>query len=239
MGLDILLVPTLAGYRYLTRFNRTRYSVLHVTGYACVFRSAVVGVVLFAFAYEAALVFNEIFPKFIEILRQLIPPAYLGLERVAAALSLPFGFIVPSILNKFRRFDSFECRRKAAEEAGDQIGLVVDQAIEHRQLVELSFANGKSYIGAPLNGTVGQRSTGDVAIVPIMSGYRDSEMHTLELTTFYMDHLPDGACDRSNVKMRRFRVALPVRDIASARLFDLDVYTKFVQRSGDDLVQTE
>ena len=58
-----------------------------------------------------------------------------------------------------------------------------------------------------------------VAIVPVASGYRDSESRELRIT---INYLP--ALQQSDLEIAEFRVVIPLSEIASARRFDPDVY---------------
>ena len=137
--------------------------------------------------------------------------------------------ILPWILNKLSRFDRFEARQNAAEAAGDQISLIIDQAMLEGRFVELSLANRKSYVGSPVQGTFGHRDAGDVALIPIASGYRDKDSRDLVITTNYAPAIEDQL---SELALDDLKVAFPMRDIVSARLFDQNLYASFLDDSA-------
>ena len=64
----------------------------------------------------------------------------------------------------------------------------------------------------------------DVALVPMLSGYRDSGTRELRITTHYSplfgDPLDPG-------RLPDFRVVVPISEIVSVRPFDLEIYQKF------------
>ena len=136
------------------------------------------------------------------------------------------------ILNRFSRFDRFEARQRAAEAAGDEIGLIIDQAMLEGRFVELSLASGKSYVGSPIQGTFGHRDGGDIALIPIASGYRDNDTRDLVMTTNYAPVIEDQLSDRA---LDDLRVAFPMRDVASARLFDQQLYASFLDARAASL----
>ena len=108
--------------------------------------------------------------------------------------------------------------------AGDQISLIIDQAILQGRFVEISLASGKSYVGSPIQGTFGHRDHGDVAIIPVASGYRHSETRALVITT---NHAP-AINDLVDRNLEILKVAFPMRDIVSARLFDRELYVSIL-----------
>lgn len=221
MGLGLLLVPALAGYLFLNRFNGTRYSLPRETGYHVVFQSAIAGVVLFFIARLLVVIANTYFPAIAKFWNTVVPLDYSG----TAAGTVILAAILPLVLNTFSRFDRFKARQQAAEAAGDQISLIIDQAMLEGRFVELSLANGKSYVGSPIQGTFGHRDGGDVALIPIASGYRDNDSRDLVMTTNYAPAIEDQLSDRA---LDDLKVAFPMRDISSARLFDQELYSTFL-----------
>lgn len=125
MGLGLLLVPALAGYLFLNWFNGTRYSLPRETGYHVVFQSAIAGVVLYFIARLFVVFANTYVPAIAECWKTIVPLDYSG----TAAGTFVLATILPVILNTFSRFDQFNTRHKAAEAAGDQISLIIDQAM--------------------------------------------------------------------------------------------------------------
>ena len=224
MGIGVLWIPALAGYLFLTRFNGTRFTLLRSTGYQFVLRAAVAGIVLYVIATSIAYVGDAMCPVLSSWWTRLFPVEYSG----TVAISFVIGLTAPSVLNRLPYYDKFKAQRNAAFEDGDQIGLLVDQAIQRKEFIELTLSNSKSYVGKPVHGTFGFRDTGDVLVIPIFSGYRHTETQELELTTNYgevilalVEKKPPEA--RRQI-LKRFSVAVPIRDIVSVRIFDLEVY---------------
>ena len=76
----------------------------------------------------------------------------------------------------------------------------------------------------PVQGTFGHRDDGDVAIVPIASGYRHNETQELVITTNYAPTISE----LDSHELRNLKVAFPAREIVSARLFDQAIYMSFL-----------
>ena len=50
MSLGLLLLPAVGGYWFLTNWNYTRYQLERDSGYRLLFRSAIVGILLYCFS---------------------------------------------------------------------------------------------------------------------------------------------------------------------------------------------
>ena len=213
-------MPALAGYLFLNWFNATRYSLPRETGYHVVFRAAIVGVFLFFTARLCVLFANALTPEIGRNWKIIIPLDYSG----TTAITIILAALLPFVLNRFPKYDRLQSQQKAAAAAGDQISLIIDQAILEGRFVEISLTSGKSYVGSPIQGTFGHRDDGDVAIIPVGSGYRHGETHALIITTNYAPTISNLA----DHELKNLKVAFPMRDIVSARLFDRSLYVSFL-----------
>ncbi|MDE0036859.1 MAG: hypothetical protein OXU77_04750 [Gammaproteobacteria bacterium] len=140
-----------------------------------------------------------------------------------AVASVTLGWGLPLAVNPF--VNRLDARRQTALESGDHIGLVVDEAIENAKFIEVSLSSGKCYVGVPLARTFLARGDGDLVLIPIFSGHRDNATRELKLTVNYAPVLRSELS--RNTALEDFRVAVPMREVLSARIFDLDAYAKF------------
>ena len=221
MGLGLLLVPALAGYLFLNSFNGTRYSLPREAGYHVVFQSAIAGVLLFFLARLVVVPANILAPGIAQCWKMIVPLNYSG----TAAATFVLAALLPLILNRLSGLNPLQARQKAAESAGDQISLIIDRAMLEGRFVELSLVSGKSYVGSPIQGTFGHRDGGDVALIPIASGYRDKDSRDLVMTTNYAPAISEQL---SVHELDDLKVAFPMRDVVSARLFDQGLYASFL-----------
>ena len=223
MGLALLLVPALGGYLFLIRFNLTRYRIAQLSGYHIVFQAAGVGVLLFVVARLLALTMNLAWPVIGNAWQTLLPIDYSG----TAVLSAAVGWLSPSLLNGVPGWGRKKSRRMAAEEDGDVIGLVIDQALDQHKLIEVSLKEGKCYIGNPMKSIFGVRGSGDIALFPVASGYRDKKTRDLQISVNYGPVFLDLVDSEESVDLDDFRIAIPVREVVSARIFSPNAYNKF------------
>lgn len=119
-------------------------------------------------------------------------------------------------------------RRKSAGEAGDHIGLVVDEAF-FRSNIAVTLTSGKAYVGVPLARTfIARGEGGDLVLVPFYSGYRDKDTHELTLTVNYAKVLQDKR-KRGELNLPEFRIAMPMSEIVTARPFSRGSYDEFAK----------
>ncbi len=220
----------LCGYWFLTHCNLTKFHSLRESGYHVLFRSAIAGLGFFVLSHLAVqtveLVFpaNRIFPAW----RELIPIEY----SVTLTFTVFFAVVSPVFFNYF--YDEIDTAREVAEKNGDFIELLIKQSIDEDLLVELSLHSGKSYVGYAINSRLATQSKVDVELVPIASGYRKKETLELDITTDYSSVIEIF----DDMDATDFRIAIPMSQIVSARLFDKEVYAHFQKVKSSANVST-
>ena len=113
----------------------------------------------------------------VEFIRKFVVPIGFELESI---LVLVLGWVLPIALNLFSSADFHS--KEEAKNRGDQLFLAVRESLLEVELVELSMANGKVYIGFP----VGMHLNDEyVKIDPYASGYRDLKTKVLKITLKY------------------------------------------------------
>ena len=229
MGLGLLLIPAIGGYWFLTHLHYTRYRAVRDSGYHLLFRSAFVGLVLFGLAYGIVLLLNHLTPQFVSRWDGYVPIPH----SAPAVLSVLLGFLLPIPLNWV--YGAERAAQKAAKSSGDLVELLIAESIADQKLVELSLKSGKSYIGLALeSGIERQQSEPDVALIPMLSGYRDKETRELAITTDY-PLVIERALESWGLNYEDFRIVVPMSEIVSARLFFPEAYELF--REGADGVE--
>lgn len=236
MALGWLLIPALGGYWFLTHCNWTRFNAARASGYHLFFQAAIAGAVLVVVAYVVTWIGFYLCPTGGELWNSFVPFAYSG----TAVLSAILGLSLPPILNCFH--DKEEATRQAALDKGDLIELLLAESTERQVFVELTLRSGKSYIGLALNSGLQAHNESDIALIPLASGYRDPDSQELEITTYYAavidewleeleeeNERPDQPqeTEKRLENLEDFRIVIPMSEIVSARLFDLDVYERF------------
>ena len=130
-----------------------------------------------------------------------------------AVIALAF----PPIVNHFIPAEVAAAWR--APESEGRLGWLLRESLEKGLLVEISMTTRKSYIGFVL----GEDPHGwerDVALLPVLSGYRDLETSRLWITTNY-SVLPDVLPGAS---LENYAVTIAMKDIVSINRFEPEVY---------------
>ena len=221
MSLGLLLLPAVGGYWFLTNWNYTRYQLERDSGYRLLFRSAIVGILLYCFSRAVTLAVDLICPSLTLLWDAHFPEPYTS----EVALSLGLALVVPPLFNL--RCSSLQGARRVATNAGDHIELLIDRAIEERKTIELSLRSRKTYIGAATESGIGAVSDTDVVLIPLLSGYRKEDTLELVVTTNYSEIISNYTGEGSGRTVRELRIVIPLSEVVSARLFDLDVYQAF------------
>ena len=146
LGLGLLLIPALGSYWFLTRFDGTRDRMARATGYQVVIRSAIAGLVLFGIARLVVAIADWARPQVGALWTRILPIADSG----TSALSFVLGMAAAPVFNRLPCFDRGKAQRQLAEEEGNLIELLVQDAIDNRRYAELSLQSGKVYSGLPL-----------------------------------------------------------------------------------------
>ena len=229
MNLGLLLIPALGGYYLLGRSFVSRYWLARQSGYALFFSAAIAGVFLLVVARLLAMLLppDPAWP-IVAWWSNYAPFDYAGTVLISGLLA----GIIPEIVNLVTR--KHDCAKRAARARGDLIECLIQEAIESkgRQIVEVSTKSSKSYIGFAQHSSVTAGSESDIAITPIISGYRDSKTRDLTLTTNYLPVLLNKNLHNEEF-LEHFRVVIPLAEVASARLFDPDAYQLFDHANTD------
>ena len=231
MGLGLFLVPVLGGYLFPTRLHYTRYGVLRKSGYHLFFQSAIAGGVLVVIARLAVVFLNDRFPQIGLLWKSYVPFYYSG----TVALSVLLGFMFPNLANLL--YGKEKAERRAAQESGALIELVISESLDRQKPVELTLKNGKSYIGFALGRKIAAIGESDISLIPIKSGYRDKDTHELVLTTDYISTIRMCLDDDSmipDLRFEDFRIAIPMSEVRSVRIFHPEVYERFQQTPEPD-----
>lgn len=226
-NLVLLIMPLVGGYYFLSRCNLTRFEAYKDTGYRLFLGSALVGIVLLLIAKITVSLFNlDYFAS------EFFIPTGFNLESL---LAMTFGIVLPFFVNSILLvlapfFDTGprELTRRVAKNRGDFLYIRINDAIDMRQLIELTMQNGKVYIGYITK--FGGLDSECVDLVTYASGYRDQKTRDLVITCDYSIFVVKmGKEFFSEIGITPFdlNITLKMSDVATARVFYPDVYTEF------------
>ena len=216
-------MPALSGYVLLGWTYVSRYWFARQSGYSLFFAAAVAGVVLLAVARLIVVLLHLCIPSEIYARwHSYAPFDYSGTVMVGTLLAI----VLPPLINLAT--DKHKWATRFARASGDLIECLIQEAIESggKQLVEVSTKSSKCYIGFAQESGVAAGSESDIAISPVLSGYRHSKTRDLIITTNYARALL-GSDWKSGLSIEDFRVVIPRAEVAFARHFDPDAYELF------------
>ena len=206
MHFEFALIPVLAGYWILKRTHLFRHAYEQQTHYRVFFEPAITGAVLFVVAWLVAWMFKNFFKCEGSLVcvgavwRSIVPFNHAD----ALALTVLLAIVIPHIVNQL--VGKQEAANRWALKNETPRGKILRESLEQAAVVEVSLANGQSYVGFVENEP--PDFEGDVSLSPELSGYRDSETHRLVVTTEYEEQDDD------------FRVVLLLDEMTSVSHFD-------------------
>ena len=220
MSLGDLLVPAILGYWLLTHIHYFRFVAVRDSGYHVLFRSAFVGGFLFGLSETLLFFLDRYFPQAREMWERMLP------VDLFSVVVLGFVAVVTWVVwNRF--YSTEEAQLRVAREVGDVVELLISGAMEDDKYVELSLRNRKSYIGIPLESGLGRQGQGDISIIPLASGYRDTNTQELMITTHYAPVITRLMHELAPVPFGDFQIVIPISEIVSARIFHIEAYEHF------------
>lgn len=223
MPFNVLLLPLLGGYVFITYWNKTRFDAKRYSGERLLFQAAFAGVFFLILAYVITRLVMWWTPQPYEWWHAAVPFPHTGTSLLAFVL----GATVWLPLNKWYNRD-VEIQ-KTIEEWNDYLEILLKRALEETREVAITLKNGKVYVGFVVRSFDPAYDRKYLVILPTSSGYRDSNKHILEFTTDYSrvyEQLIKRDDPNSDV-VDDFELVLPVAEVLSAGLFDWEVYRRF------------
>lgn len=226
MGVEWFLIPTLAGYWFLTHLNLTRYRIPRDSGYHVFFQAAFTGGVLLMIARVVVVSLETHFSEFFDSWKYFAPFPYSG----TALVSVFLGIVAPRILNLC--YSKEDAAEKVALQSGDLLEFLIAKSIKEQKQISISLKCGKCYIGFARESGIWSHGDSDVSIIPMASGYRDKDTQELHITVEYAPMIREALRRDSSLpelSLEDFQVVIPVTEIVSVRIFDFDVFQTSTQ----------
>lgn len=228
------LLPLIGGYIFLANFNLTKPRTYHYSGYKLLFYSALVGIIgeFLVSLTEAALQASKLnyHPWFLAIssfLRILDKP---NPKEVLILLLLSTSWF---LLNLIPWFSSGKTLNEAVFSLGTPLEKLLLDAQINEQLVSISLKNDKVYIGFVIEPQLSFRpyssQEGYITILPMISGYRESETKKVNVTTRYFEVIYNQELLTSSaIKEKDFQMTIPEKEIITVNKFDYNAFKIFV-----------
>ncbi|HEX8452047.1 MAG TPA: hypothetical protein VF647_08120 [Longimicrobium sp.] len=190
MPFNVLLLPLLGGYFFITRWLPTRFATKRYTGERLLFHAAAAGLAWLAIAFVGVTLLDSRDPSLGAEWKKLIPFPYAGTS-LLAFLGGALGWWPLNLLLRLVGRTRNHYARAAMETWGDYLEILMEDSIQRSLPVAVTLKNGKVYIGWVLQNFDPAYERKYLRLLPSDSGYRDPATHELNLTTHYSPVLQD------------------------------------------------
>lgn len=247
MNFSVYVLPVLAGYLFLVGCYYFRFSTLRASGYHVFLKSGLFG---FLFFVTSFLLVGYTFPQSSSIQPYIAKVFGTSTQSKLVAscfISIPISGLVLVLVNTVYK------EKKALLSTAYRIGafteVLFQESMRKGELIEVTTNNKKVYVGFILSCSPDLTGAySEIFLLPIMSGYRKEKTLKVVFTTKYVpiylqffrselgveitaDHESEGLVQLllslSQTTNNKFRLAIPIREIVSARVFEYDVYEQF------------
>lgn len=164
MPFNVLLLPLLGGYVFVSCWNRTRFDTRRYSGERLLLHAALAGVwfLLIAFAVTRLAILGG--PGTYALWRELVPFAYTGTSFLAFLL----GATVWVPLNRIHDRETEALR--TVEKWGDDFEMLLLRSLRKTEQLSISLASGKVYIGFVTSAMDAAFDRKHMKLLPTVSG---------------------------------------------------------------------
>ena len=222
MPFNVLLLPLLGGYIFISSWNRTRFRALRLSGNKLILESAIAGILFLAIAYAITSIVGFYRPNIRGFWEAIVPFEYAGTSVLAFAIGATLWIPLNHIFKRDRE------NRRAIEESNDFLETMLERALRESKQISLTLNSGKVYVGFVSKMFDPSYERKYITLLPTMSGYRDKDTLKLHITTdYYKVYLRAIAGENVVERVNDLEVLLPVSDILTFKLFDPNAMSLF------------
>lgn len=230
MVLNVLIIPLLAGFFFITHSPFHRYEINNYDGQRLILTSALFGLYFLAPAYVVTFFIHHCYPGLIKDWHDFVKIPYSG-------TSLEAFFIGLASTGIFQYGQRDVEKVKAIYQGEDAIEMLLVDAYYDNRLISITLKNNKVYVGSLIGIFYNHlsNSTKSISIIPMQSGYRDEISKKIIFTTYYSKTYKSMKENPSDFDLTSddFNMAIKMSEIISINIFDSGVYGLF-QDDGDD-----
>jgi hypothetical protein len=224
MPFNVLLLPLLGGYVFITYWNYTRFSSRRYSGERLLIHAALAGVFLLILSYTLVSLTSAKWPNLASTWHGWVPFAHSGSSLGALLLGATLWWPLNLVFTK-----ETELRRTIAD-WNDYLEELLTDALEDTRQVSVTLNNGKVYVGFVVRTFDPAYDRKYIVILPTMSGYRAATTHRLIFDTDYT-RVYQSLMGEDESRIVRgvddFQIVVPVSQVISANLFDWEAYQRF------------
>ena len=228
--IPILIIPLAGGYLFLSKsiFLSHRYKSL--SSQEILFDATIYGIFFLFGAYllrqTAYYYWESLFNYADTVLRKFFFPHYaIFLGTALISFVIAFFFTYPVNLIFKHTWLSYHRFIISIRKYGDELERFLLDASLNQKIISISLSDNKVYIGFAITVSAPQK-TNYVEILPLASGYRETESKILWITTPY-ESVIDAITNEDSLPLDKFKIVMNQDKIQSASFFDPEVYNKF------------
>lgn len=226
MEVNIFLLPLLGGYIFIKTSKLFRYKSIRYDSQELIFSSAVTGLLGVTVAFILSIIFSQMLPDLSNTMKWWTP--YIG-EKFFGTSLLSFLLLILVAFVPNYWIDDEKIINKVINDNNDAMELIFLKSLNNAKLVNITLKSRKFYIGFVSQNFFNPSSeVKSIMIVPVYSGFRHEEDFKLNVTTIYDAVFESQIENDLENDLDDLQYAIPVNEILTVNIFDVDVYEKFV-----------
>lgn len=247
LGLAVILV---CGFIYTTLNLKSRYRQLRSSGWGTYFHVAAWGL-LFTFlgivvteildlADVPTHILSQFWPNPVQAMNDALAKASNGevnpREMCIAASSITLALFFGGIAAFVHRNPSKRLDTLLKICVTDGVEYLVAESMKFGRLISVTLESRKCYVGFAYKDHSDRKKMDSLALIPILSGYRDENTLELVVTRNYHDYYVENDIvdwEGPNLSISDFRVVIPLSRVVQLSLFDIETYVKFNPHNPD------
>ncbi len=229
MPYNLLIFPLVGGYYFLVTSLRFKYIHQRLDRQRLIFNSAIAGLVFLFLSFLIVTTAHKFIPQTLIELRSQVPITldYLGTSLVSLIIAILAGHV------SNYRFDRVEYLTSLIRRKGDGMESLLLDALENRNSISITLNNRKVYVG--FVATVEEPGENYIKLIPLFSGYRDTNTHEVTFTTNYVDlYIEEEEGEFEQLPETYFELTIKKDEILIANRFDPKVYERINSPSDEE-----
>lgn len=224
---DLLLLPLLGGYIFLTNFNFTKYYHQRIERQRLVFNSLILAFFLSVLGLLIDEYILKFFPDIRSFLGFLVPINYDGIKQsiLIFGISYPLAKLLNLIINNKWMFG------QVVKIWGDEYEKLFWDSLQYKndadKLLIVTTSTNKVYVGY-VNRISEPINSSHITLIPNFSGYRDKNTQEFMVTTNYISVLEHFVReDQEELIDSKMGILIPRSEIVLVSRFSYDIFIRF------------
>jgi hypothetical protein len=245
MGISLVVIVLISGYLFSYLHLASHYKLTRTEGWHSYFYVAARGL---AFAIVSIIIYTivdyyDLAAKFIQYFGwefKDFNKLALDLENLKQEAWAVITVLLAAFFGLINRIYYKCCPQKKAKKiqkivSENHLEKFIVEASYAQSPIALSLSSRKVYVGFCLGDELINSKIEHIAIIPILSGYRDKDSLSIEITNNYKTHYIEEGIEQGQDQHRKlnkedFRVIVPTSEIETFSFFDIGTYVKFKKK---------